>query len=223
MNKILTIIIALVVLGFPVFTYAQNPTAKGLREEAKENRQEIVQAKQDLKANKPARLNNATVTVKSTQSFTVTKDGKTYTINVSSNTKFRRHFWGDSTFVELSVNDIVNIWGKWTDSTQTTIDARVVRNQSVQKFRGVFFGNVKSKSSNSFVITSRYRGDQTVNFDSSTKFVNRKEQTMKFSDIQVEDRVRIKGVWDKTNSTISEVTQVKDFTIPKVTAPTPTP
>ncbi len=235
MKKVLTIIVSLAIFGFPVVSHAQTSTAvptvssaiSNLRQDIKNDKQKLAQEKkelrEDVKANRPARLNNAVVASKSAQSFTVTKDGKTYTINVSSNTKFRRHFWGESSFSELSVNDVVNIWGKWTDSTQTAIDARLVRNLSVQKFRGVFFGTVKSKGSNSFVMTSRYRGDQTVNFDSSTKFVNRKEQAMNFSDIQVGDKVRVKGVWDKKNGTVSKVAQVKDFSIPKITAPTTTP
>lgn len=230
MKKIITTLMTIAFLGLPVVSFAQTPSATStigsLRDQIKNVRKEIAQQRKEIKEevreNKPAWLVDAVVAGKSALSFTVTKDGKTYTVNVTSGTKFRRHFWGESSFSELAVNNHVNIWGKWTDTAHTTIDARLVRNISVQKIRGVFFGTVKSKSSSSFVITSRYRGDQTVNFDSNTKFVNRKEQTMSFSDIQIGDRIRVKGVWDKSNGTVSEITQVKDYSIPKVT-PTATP
>lgn len=231
MRKIITMFMVMVFLGLPVVSFAQTPSVtsviSNLRDQIKNERKEIAEQRKDIrqeiKSNKPAWLVDAVVASKSDSSFTVTKDGKTYTVNVSSNTKFRRHFWGESSFSELAVNNHVNIWGKWTDTTNTTIDARLVRNISVQKVRGVFFGTVKSKSSSSFVITSRYRGDQTVNFDSNTKFVKRNEQTMNFSDIQTGDRVRVKGVWDKSNGTISEVTHVKDYSNPAIVTPTPTP
>jgi len=40
------------------------------------------------------------------------------------------------------------------------------------------------------------------------------------SDIEVGHRVRVKGIWDLTNKTISEVTQIKDFSIPIQPSPT---
>lgn len=224
-------LMTMVFLGLPVASFAQTPSVTSaigsLRDQIKNERKEIAEQRKDIreeiKNNKPAWLVDAIVASKSDSSFTVTKDGKTYTVNVLSSTKFRRHFWGESSFSELAINNHVNIWGKWTDTAHTAIDARLVRNTSVQKIRGVFFGTMKSKSSNSFVINSIYRGDQTVNFDSNTKFVNRKEQTMNFSDIQTGDRIRVKGVWDKSSGTISEVTQVKDYSNPAIVTPTPTP
>lgn len=228
MKKIITTAISILFLSFPLITYAQVPSIASsvgnLRQEIKNERKEVVKQgqkiRQEVRKNTPAWIRGAIVKAKSGTSFTAAAGGKTYTINVLSNTRFRRHFWGESSFAELAINNRVNIWGKWTDTAHTTIDARLVRNISIQKRRGVFFGTVSSKSSSSFVIISIYRGNQTVNFDSNTRFVNRKEQAMNFSDIQVGDRMRVKGVWDKTNSTISEVTQVKDYSTPKIT-PTP--
>jgi len=59
------------------------------------------------------------------------------------------------------------------------------------------------------------RGTQTVYFGTA-KIVNRKETNITLSDIKVGDRVRVKGVWDKTLSKIAEVIQIKDFSIPVV-------
>ena len=47
---------------------------------------------------------------------------------------------------------------------------------------------------------------------------------MSYTDVQVGHRVRVKGLWDNKLNKITEVTQVKDFTIPaQGVAPTPTP
>jgi sRNA-binding protein len=206
---------------------------KDIKEDKQDFRDKIKDERKDFKASEAAKikslknkfghLNGATVSGVSSSSFTVTKDGKTYTINTSDKTQFRRHFWGKSSLSELSTGDKVNVWGKWTDDAQTTLDARLVRNLSVMKRRGVFMGQIKSLGSGSFVLQSINRGDQTVSYGSSTKLVNRKEATIAASDLKVGDKVKVKGMWDKANNTITEVSQVKDFSLPAKTMVTPTP
>ena len=56
---------------------------------------------------------------------------------------------------------------------------------------------------------------KTVYFGTA-KFVERKETSITLSDLKIGDRVRVKGVWDKTLNKITEVTQIKDFSIPVV-------
>ncbi len=165
------------------------------------------------------KLINAEVTAINGTTLTVSKDGKTYTINTSNKTKFRRLFWGQSSLAEISVGNKINAWGKWTDDNKTTMDATMVRDLSIMKRFGVFFGTVKSKSDTNFVLTAVQRGDQTVFFDNNTKFVNRKQQTMGYGDMNVGDKIRVKGVWDKSNSKITEVSQIKDFSLPPQNSP----
>ena len=101
----------------------------------------------------------------------------------------------------------------------------MVRNLSIQKRYGVFFGVVQSLNANGWVMTtiSTKRENQTVIVSTSTKFINRKEVTITQGDIAVGHRVRVKGLWDKSNNTVSEVTSVKDFNLPPKPSPTPTP
>ena len=63
-------------------------------------------------------------------------------------------------------------------------------------------------------------GVQTVYFGNA-KFVERNETSMTYTDLKIGDRVRVKGVWDKTLNKITEVTQIKDFSIP-IVVPTKT-
>lgn len=206
-------------------------------QETKENRQElhnkVQEMRKEFKASEAAKMKDkkgkvghftgGTVSAVNGSSFTLTKDGKTITVNTSSDTKFIRHFWGKSSLSELSVGDKVNVWGKWTDDTQTTLDAKLVRNLSVMKRFGVFFGQISSLGSGGFVMHTLNRGDLTVTIGSA-KLVNRKEQAISASDLKSGDRVRVKGVWDKVNKKLTEVTQVKDFSLPqKGTGATPTP
>lgn len=169
-----------------------------------------------------AKIVQGDVTAISGTTLTVSKDGKTYTVNTDSNTKYRRHFWGKSSFSETSVGDKVNVQGKFTNDEKITILARLIRNTSIQKRKGVFFGTVTSKTSTSIVIDAAARGPQTIFFDSNTKFENRREESMTSAQVNVGDKIRVKGLWDKTLSKITEVTQVKDFTQPVISSVTVT-
>jgi len=162
-----------------------------------------------------ARIVNGTVTVKTDNSITVTKDGKAYTVNVGDKTKLRRHFWGDSSLSEISVNDLVNVWGKFTDDAKSIINAALIRDLSVQKRSGVFFGTVSSKGDGTFLMQTVNRGSQTVTIGSA-KIINRKGKTINFDGINGGDRVRVRGMWDKSNNTITDVAEIKDFTQPVI-------
>lgn len=174
----------------------------------------IVVAKMKDKKGKSGHFTGGTISTINGSSFTLTKDGKSIAVNTFSDTKFIRHFWGKSSLSELSVGDKVNVWGKWTDDNKTTLDAKLVRNLSVMKRHGVFFGQITSAGSGSFVMHTLNRGDQTVTIGSA-KLVNRKEQTISASDLKVGDKVRVKGLWDKAASKVTDVKQVKNFSLPK--------
>jgi hypothetical protein len=163
--------------------------------------------------------------------LTIEKDGKTLTVLTDDKTQFRRLYWGKSSLDEMKAGNTVNVFGHWTDEAKTTILARMVRNLSIQKRYGVFFGVVQSINSNGWVMTtvSGNRENQTVIVSSLTKFTDRKEETITQGDIVVGHRVRVKGLWDKSSNTVSEVKSVKDFNLPPkpsgtpVTTPTNTP
>lgn len=222
---LLSALLALLVM--PLSVLAEKPLSKGV--EPKQKRQEVKkepkqQIKQQIKQNlgAQAKITQGQITVISGSSLIVSKDGKTYMVNTDSKTQYRRHFWGKLSFPEMSVGDKVNVLGKFTDDAKTAILARMIRNTSIQKRKGVFFGTVTTKTDTSLVISTK-RGNETVIFDGSTKFVNRKEKSMTAAQINVGDKIRVKGLWDKTLSKITEVTQLKDFSQPVQAMPTPTP
>lgn len=146
--------------------------------------------------------------------LTVTKDGKTYTINVSTATQLRRRFWGKSSLSEMTVGNLLTIIGRWTDNTHTAINAAFIRDLSIQKRFGVFIGTVTDLNGGGWVMSTLSRGNQTVTVSGTTKFVNRKGQAISQADVKVNDRVRVRGLWDSKVSTITEVTLVKDYSLP---------
>lgn len=148
------------------------------------------------------------------------KDGKDYSVSVDASTQLRRHFWGKATLSEMSVSDTLNVIGQWADDGHTAINATLIRDASVQKRLGVFMGTVQSLTGSGWTMQTG-RGIETVTISSSTKLVNRKEQIITQTQVKVNDKVRVRGLWDNKLNTITEVSNVKDYNLPL--APTTTP
>lgn len=208
---------------------------KVLREKLQDKRKEATQERkqdkrdflQDLKQKikgKFAKAVSGEVTAISGTTLTIkTKNGTAITVLTDANTKFVRNYWGSVSLGDIKVGHRITVFGRFTDDSKTSIQARLIRDQSLQKRHGVMFGEVTSKTDGSMVVRTQNRGDQTVVFDSNTKFINRRNQAITQADIQVGHRVRIKGLWDKTTKTLTQVREVKDFSIPQQPKPTKTP
>lgn len=162
----------------------------------------------------PVFLNNSVISSLGTNSLVVSHEGKTYTINIDAKTQLSRRFWGKMQFSEMQVGDKVNIVGRWTDDTKTALLASHIRDLSLQKRNGVFIGKVTAVTSASWTIDTPNRGTQTVTFSSTTKVTNRKGQSLKSSDVLVDHIIRVRGLWDKQANNITEVSAVKDYTLP---------
>lgn len=163
--------------------------------------------------NKRGELKNVKVTAKDATSVTVDNEGVNVKVNISSNTHLRRKFWGKSTLAEISIGDSLDIVGRWAKEDKTEINAVVIRNLSIQKRFGVFFGKVKTITDTGFVMTTIQRGEETVILDTA-KLINRKGELIKSSDIQINHTVRVRGLWNSTGFTITETTEIKDFSLP---------
>lgn len=212
-------------MATPVFA-VESPKVdkKGLVEELREKagsrpgllREFLTKGKAAIGSGTLSAINGTTLTV-------TTNDGKVITVLTDDKTQFRRRFWGKGSLSEMKAGDTVNVIGVWTDDTKTTIQARLVRDTSIQKRFGVFLGDVQSVTTDGFVIKTIARGMLTVTTTSSTKFVDRKEGAITKADVLVGHRVRVKGLWDKNGNTLTEVTHVKDFSLPVKPTETPTP
>jgi|SRR5579859_3632787 len=151
--------------------------------------------------------------------LTVTAGTKSVSVD-ASNAKFVRRFNGASSVSELSVGDMVAVRGTWTDSTKSAVTATWVKDVSIQKRHDVFYGTVGSVTSTGFVLNTVKRGAQTVTPGTDTKFTGRKKAAMSLSDIQVGDKVTVRGLWDRTSNTITELDYVRDASFPVLPTPT---
>lgn len=196
-----------------------NPAAirKEIKEDVKEIRMGLLdKVKNFMKKNLrfEARVEGK-ITVIGSNNFSLIGDDGTFQINITDKTVILRKFGGKSSLSEYFVGDEVVVFGKFTDDTKLVIDAKVIRNNSIQKRFGAFFGKVTIKNTDNFIMETLERGTQTVYFGTA-KFVDRKEMNILYSDVKVGDRIRVKGIWDKTLNEIREVKQIKDFSIPVI-------
>jgi hypothetical protein len=211
-------------------TITASPSAKPweIRKEVKEqNKGLLEQIKNQVKEKLQALRFNARLSGKITEiggnyiKVSDNKDGKTYQVNITEKTQLRRHFWGKSSLSEFSVGDEVNVIGRYTNETKSTIEAVLIRNKSIQKRWGAFFGEVTAKNSDNFIIKTINRGDLTVYFGSA-KFVDNSGNQSSYDALSVGSRVRVKGVWDKNLKKITNVDEVKIFNKKVSLTPKPT-
>lgn len=192
-----------------------------LRERIREEVLEKIQERRELRKKKIAKIMDGEITAISGEVLTVKKGEKSYQVKIEEKTRLRRRFWGKSELSEFSVGDKVNIWGIWSETEEGAIVARMIRNLSIQKRYGVFFGTVKTKENSSLVITTLQRGEQTVFFTTETRFIDRKGSILTADEIKAGHKVRVRGLWDRTLSQITQVGEIKDFSLPP--KPTITP
>jgi hypothetical protein len=170
-------------------------------------------------------VTKGTVTSKSTSNIVISDtNGKIYTVTFDTKTQFHRKFWGKGSFDEIQVGHTVSVVGKWLDESKTQMLALQIRDASIQKRNGVFFGDVSSVTSTGFVLATKARGNQTVIFTNTPKVTNRNGIAITSADILVGHRVRVIGLWDTASNSVTEVTQVRDFDLSvKSVLPTFTP
>lgn len=231
MNKFIVLgVIALVLsTGSPVLASDEDGRVRKLTQEQPEkagSREGLVKRFFDNIRSRAA-IGTGTISTIDTaaKSFKVTKDGKDYTVLTDDKTQFRYRFGAKGAFSDLVVGHQVNVIGLWTNETKTTVQAKLVRDMAIQKRFGVFIGKVLSVNANGWVMTtvSGKRSDQTVTVTSDTKFVNREEKAITQAEILLGHRIRVKGLWDRVNNTVTNVTHVKDFDLPVRPTPTTTP
>lgn len=176
-----------------------------------------------LRAGSLRAILNGQVTTVGSSMVTVNNNGTSVQVDITSTTHIRRKFDGASNLGEISVGDTVYVVGKWTSDAKTEITAVTIRDMSIQKKNGTFYGKVTSLTSGGFVVDTIHRDSETVTLSSSTAITGRGGATLSQSSIQVGDEIRVTGMWDSNLKTITEVTKVRDFSQPPKASPSPTP
>lgn len=131
-------------------------------------------------------------------------DTTSYTVTIGTNTEFVRKFNGDSSLIEFALGDTLQIEGTLTG---TTIAAKEIKDVSIQRRGGSFWGSVVSidTTAQTFVLDPTSPGknlvNQTITVNSATKvFQGNREGT--FADLAVGMRVKVIGLWRKSSHTV---------------------
>ncbi len=196
-----------------------NQIRNEIRNEIKEKNQNLLeriknQVKEKLSFR--AKVEGVIENIQTNQLTVKDNQGNVYTVNITDKTRLIRRFGGKSNLNEFKMGDRVVIFGKYTSDNKKTIEARLIRNLSIQKRWGVFFGEIISKKETNFVIKTINRGELTVYFTNQTKFLSHDKQSISYQNLKTSDRVRVKGVWDRDLKEIREVDEVRVF--PKLSA-----
>lgn len=117
------------------------------------------------------------------------------------------------------MGDKVNVTGNFINSSKTIMEATLIRNLSIVKRRGVIFGTITAVGGNTLTIKPKDHVLQKVTVTSKTSYVDRSESKLLFSQLKVGDQIRVKGMWDRGTNTVTEVTQIKDFSQPLTGSP----
>lgn len=132
--------------------------------------------------------------------LTLQVNSASYTVNVTTATSLVRKFNGPSTLDEYGIGDDLKVWGALTG---TTIDATRIKNYSIQRKGGIFWGTILTVDSaaQSFTMKPAGRNTQTVKTDADTKiFLGFRPG--EFADLAVGMRVKVIGLWRKSQSIV---------------------
>lgn len=129
---------------------------------------------------------------------------ESWTVNVTSATKLYRKYMKTATIEEMLVGDKVEVRG--TLSGTNTLNARVVRNNSLIIKYGDFQGTVLSVNADAktFVLRTKEKklGDVTITVTDATKYVD-ENGLRAFTDLTVGDRVKVLGTYNSATKKIA--------------------
>jgi hypothetical protein len=143
-----------------------------------------------------------------------------YTVswNVVTNpsTSIIRRYGGTSLLSEISVGDYISFNGPLdTTKATATVNAKTVKDWSIQKRHADFSGSITSvaTSTSSFVLQTKERGALTV-FTSASTTITKDGATAVFADLQIGQKVALaSGIWDTERATlVADKVQVKTDT-----------
>lgn len=140
------------------------------------------------------------------------KDGQDFNVTVSDKTKiFRRYEKGS--FDEIKVGHIINVIGKISVDDPADITATMLRDLSLTMRHSVISGIVDSTDDGKIILSSKKVKGISVD-TTGAKLTDRKNREINVTDIHAGDRVKVRGLWDSENQTLTEVMSIRDFSLP---------
>ncbi len=195
------------VIGAVVPAYADNDKDKDEHKQALEAREvgSMLEVHITDKGNVLVRGAKVTAISGNTISAATTWGSASISWNVvtDSGTEFIRRFGGKSSISEISVGDLVSFNGTLQTSVASpfTVQAKIVKDWSVQKQNATFSGTVQSvdATTQSFVLAAEKRGNITV-LVSTTTVIRKGDSAGAFSDIVAGVKATASGLYNNLTS-----------------------
>lgn len=163
--------------------------------------------KEKVKSFLPKQFRGKLKTISGTVLTVTTSESKDIVVNVVKETILKRRFGANSTLSEFMVGDELAVVGKRHKGTdgqysESEVDAKYIRNLSIQRRNAVFTGTITTKTDASFTLQTVSRGLQNVYISSATA-IQEKDKVKTYADLAVGDKVLVKGeLWDRANTKI---------------------
>lgn len=126
-------------------------------------------------------------------------------IDTDGATEFYSKGGADSSFDNVDEGDMVSFSGSLDrDDGAFSVDAKVVRNWSIDDVRATVTGTIESidEDADSFVLETKSKGEVTVTTDGDTDIFLRNKSDADFGDLAVGAFVSVTGAYDDGNDTL---------------------
>ncbi len=156
----------------------------------------------------------AKVLSKSGTSLTVKAEGKMVTV-ATDGTVIIGRFDELETLADIHVGDKIRVRGTFTNDADTAVTAQVIRDLTSNHMHKTVLGTLKAVTGEkTFTFKIRHKGVVSAILANNAKLIDRRERPISLGDLKAGDTIRITGVWDPQTKTFTQVTRLKDFSIP---------
>ncbi|MDO8620245.1 MAG: hypothetical protein Q7R64_02760 [bacterium] len=126
-----------------------------------------------------------------------------WTVMSDTTTNLLRRSGGKSNLSEFSVGDFISFQGPLNlNSANLTVNAKILKNWSVQKKNASLIGKILSLGANSFVLAVEEHGQITVALAQAVS-ISKNDRDVVFSDLHSGDKVSASGVFDETSKVLT--------------------
>jgi len=206
MKKITFIFLLFLILGFFYPVRAEKITSQ--------KKADIFNTvKNAIKSFMPMRI-HGTLKSLTGQTLIVDTDTGDITVYIVGKTLLKRRYGGASNLSEFMVGDELAVLGKKHKTTgnvlsESEMDAKYIRNLSIQRRNAVILGIIKTKSDTSFTVQTEKKGLQTV-FVSAGTSLTEKDKPITYAELSDGNRILVKGeLWDRAHAKIDAKRIVK--------------
>lgn len=146
--------------------------------------------------------------------ITVSKDNEQFDIEVDGQAKVLSKYYAKIEPKDLKRGDLISIWGKWVDQAKTKIQAKLVRDLSQEIRKGLINGTFKNTDDAHFTVTRANGKEYKVALGNDTVIINRKGQTIVYTDLKDGDHLAVSGFLNPSNLTMAKTLKIRDLSLP---------